>query len=65
MYKETKWAKEIIGLQQPDGMWGYFYSLSEPQRYRLTTEQALRRLAVLVFTFKNKYVKLIEVLGIS
>ena len=48
MYKESKWAKEILSLQKGDGSWGSnFHSLSIPTRkYPLTTEQALRRLAI-------------------
>jgi hypothetical protein len=27
-YKDGKWAKEILGLQQEDGSWGHFHSLA-------------------------------------
>lgn len=47
MYKNSKWAKEILNLQCEDGSWGYFHSLSEPDKYPVTTEQALRRLLTL------------------
>ena len=53
MYKETKWAKEIISLQNRDGAWGYFHSLSEPNKYPMTTEQALRRLLFLGYTIDD------------
>jgi hypothetical protein len=53
MYKDGKWAKEIIALQKPDGSWGYFHTLSEPNRNPITTEQALRRLSVLGYTIED------------
>jgi len=46
MFKTGKWAKEIISLQKPNGMWGYFHTLSEPTKTPITTEQALRRLSM-------------------
>jgi len=59
MYKETKWAKEIILLQNENGSWGEdFHSLSMPnKKYPLTTEQALRRLDVLGFTIKDEVIQ--------
>lgn len=53
MWKDGKWARQILDLQQPDGLWGYFHTLSEPSRNPLTTEQALRRLRVLGFTIED------------
>ncbi len=53
MYKETRWAKEIIELQREDGSWGYFHTLSEPSKNPITTEQALRRLQILEYTIKD------------
>ena len=53
MYKETKWAKEIISFQNKDGAWGYFHSLSEPKKHPMTTEQALRRLLFLGYTIDD------------
>ncbi len=55
MYRNGKWAEEIISLQNPDGTWGnMFHSLCAPnKRYPLTTEQALRRLKILGFTIKD------------
>ena len=44
----NKWIHQIVNLQQPDGSWGYFHSLSHPTKERpFTTEQALRRLWIL------------------
>lgn len=50
MYKNSRWAREIISLQNKDGSWGYFHSLSEPNKYPITTEQAIRRLQILGYT---------------
>lgn len=50
-HKNGKWASEIIALQQDDGHWGYFHTLSDPTPQQpITTEQALRRLRMLGFT---------------
>jgi hypothetical protein len=57
-YKDGKWAKKIIELQQNDGSWGYFHSLSNPTpKQPMTTEQALRRLEILGFTMEDKPIK--------
>lgn len=53
MYKDSKWAKEIINLQNKDGAWGYFHTLSEPGKNPMTTEQALRRLEILGYTIND------------
>ncbi len=54
MYKDTKWAREILALQQPDGSWGWFHTLSRPSPQQpMTTEQALRRLRVLGYTLED------------
>ncbi len=53
MYKDSKWAKEIISLQDKDGLWGYFHTLSEPKKQPITTEQALRRLQILGYTIED------------
>lgn len=50
MYKDSKWAKEIVNLQNKDGSWGYFHTLSDPNKNPMTTEQALRRLEILGYT---------------
>ena len=48
---ESKWVRQIAGLQQDDGSWGYFHTLSQPTKTRpITTEQALRRLRILGLT---------------
>ncbi len=44
MHKNVKWAKEIISLQDGEGKWGIFHSLSQPAAKNITTEQAVRRL---------------------
>lgn len=50
-YKNGKWAEEIVSLQQPNGSWGCFHTLSQPTKEQpITTEQALRRLKILGFT---------------
>ena len=57
-YKDGKWAKKILELQQDNGSWGYFHTLSNPVPNRpITTEQALRRLEILGFTIDDKPVK--------
>lgn len=54
-YKESKWVKEILALQRPDGSWGYFHTLSNPgKKQAITTEQALRRLTILGLTEKDE-----------
>ncbi len=54
MYKNSKWAKEILCLQYDEGMWGYFHTLSEPRKHPVTTEQALRRLQILGYTIDDE-----------
>ena len=41
----------------PDGSWGYFYTLGGPDRRRITTEQALRRLAGFGYTIEDEPVQ--------
>ncbi len=53
MYKCSRWSKEIISLQNEEGVWGYFHTLSEPNKHPITTEQALRRLQILGFTMED------------
>ncbi|MCL2253458.1 MAG: hypothetical protein FWC09_03360 [Lachnospiraceae bacterium] len=53
-FKNSKWANQIIDLQKDDGSWGYFHTLSEQKKSPLTTEQALRRLSILGYTFDDK-----------
>lgn len=54
MYKDSIWAKEIITKQNREGSWGYFHTLSEPNKYPITTEQALRRLQILGYTINDE-----------
>lgn len=52
--KSSRWAREIIGLQNEYGNWGYFHTLSNPtKRNPITTEQALRRLQILGYTIED------------
>jgi len=53
-YKNSKWASEILSLQKEDGSWGNFHTLSEPGKYPITTEQALRRLLVLGYSIEDE-----------
>lgn len=57
MYKHSKWASDILSAQKEDGSWGYFHTLSEPKKYPLTTEQALRRLQILGFSMADEPVQ--------
>ncbi len=51
MYRQGKWAQEIIAAQDAEGKWGSFHSMAQPASGKpLTTEQALRRLERLGFT---------------
>ena len=53
MHKEGKWAKSILALQEEDGKWGWFHSLSQFYQSPITTEQALRRLERLGYTIED------------
>ena len=53
MYKASRWARDIIDLQQEDGSWGYYHSLAVTSESPITTEQALRRLEVLGFSMED------------
>ena len=53
MHKDGKWARQIISLQEDDGKWGYFHSLSQFYDSPITTEQALRRLECLGYTIED------------
>ncbi len=57
MHKDSKWAKEIIELQEEDGKWGWFHSLSQFYPATITTEQALRRLLYLGYTMEDDCIK--------
>lgn len=48
---DNKWVRQILALQQDDGSWGRFHTLSQPTKHQpMTTEQALRRLRILGLT---------------
>ena len=53
MHKDGKWAKQIISLQDEDGKWGCFHTLSQFYNAPMTTEQALRRLERLGYTIED------------
>ncbi|MBQ3012846.1 MAG: hypothetical protein IJD74_04830 [Clostridia bacterium] len=57
MHKNGKWAESIIALQEPDGKWGWFHSLSQFCDSPITTEQALRRLERLGYTIKDECIQ--------
>lgn len=57
MHKDGKWAKSIIALQEDDGKWGCFHSLSKFYNAPLTTEQALRRLERLGYTIEDECIQ--------
>lgn len=57
MHKNGKWAKQIISLQDEEGKWGYFHSLSQFYDSPITTEQALRRLECLGYTMEDECIK--------
>ena len=57
MHKEGKWAKQIIALQESDGKWGYFHSLSQFYNAPMTTEQALGRLERLGYTMEDECIQ--------
>ena len=57
MYKNTKWAKEIISLQDEEGKWGYFHTLFADSKSSYTTEKALKRLEKLGYTIEDAYIQ--------
>lgn len=57
MYRKGKWAQAIIALQEEDGKWGCFHSLSRSYGASMTTEQALRRLQRLGFTMEDECIR--------
>ena len=57
MYKDGKWAKSIIAMQESDGKWGCFHSLSKTYSSPITTEQALRRLERLGFSIEDECIQ--------
>jgi hypothetical protein len=56
-FKNGKWAKNLIEMQLEDGSWGYFHTLYYDKKLPITTEQALRRLEILGFTFEDEPIK--------
>ena len=54
MFKSTIWAEKVLSLQDEDGKWGYFHTLSQPNKYPINTEMALRRLRILGFTLQDE-----------
>ena len=57
MHKDVKWAKQIISLQDSEGKWGSFHTLSQPTAKYITTEQALRRLERLGYTIEDECIQ--------
>ena len=57
MHKNGKWAKQIISLQDEEGKWGDFHSLSQFSDSVITTEQALRRLERLGYTIGDECIR--------
>ncbi len=57
MYKDGKWAQEIVLKQDGEGKWGSFHSMSQPGNKPLTTEQALRRLERLGYTIEDECIQ--------
>ena len=53
MHKDGKWAKTLLSLQDEEGKWGQFHSMSQLSDRPVTTEQALRRLERLGFTAED------------
>lgn len=53
MHKDSKWARQLIDLQDAEGKWGQFHSLSSDSKLPCTTEQALRRLEILGYTIED------------
>ncbi|MBQ4320822.1 MAG: hypothetical protein IJC35_01175 [Oscillospiraceae bacterium] len=52
-HRESVWAKNLIALQDKEGKWGQFHTLSWPSDKPVTTEQALRRLEILGCTAED------------
>ena len=50
MYKNSKWANQIIECQDNEGKWGYFHTLYNDNQSPYTTEKALKRLEILGYT---------------
>ena len=57
MHKDTRWAQQIISLQDKDGKWGYFHTLFTDSKSPITTEKALKRLEILGYTIEDNCIK--------
>jgi len=57
MYKNSKWANQIISLQDSDGKWGYFHTLFNDNQSLYTTEKALKRLEILGYTIEDECIQ--------
>lgn len=57
MHKNGKWARDIIALQDDEGKWGWFHSLSQFYDSPITTEQALRRLERLGYSLEDQCIQ--------
>jgi len=52
-HRESVWVKDLAKLQDGEGKWGQFHSLSVSSASPVTTEQALRRLEILGCTLED------------
>lgn len=50
IYRDTRWARELIDLQDAEGKWGWFHTLTQFCDSPVTTEGALGRLERLGYT---------------
>lgn len=57
MHKNGKWARQIVALQDDEGKWGNFHSMSQFSAAPITTEQALRRLERLGFGIEDECIQ--------
>lgn len=57
MHKDSRWAKEIVALQEEDGKWGCFHTLYSYYPSKITTEHALKRLRQLGYTKEDACIK--------
>lgn len=57
MHKDNRWARQIISLQDEEGKWGYFHTLSLDSKSPVTTEKALKRLEILGYTMEDDCIK--------
>lgn len=60
LYKNGKWAAQILSQRQEDGLWGNFHTLSRPvPGKKYTTEQAIRRLYYLGYTAQDEVISIV------